>query len=123
MQLSINILRWILRLGFLVALILGIALWTGHGYSLLQVHMWIGFIITFALLLIVILSLLAKVKPGLPLVALVWAVLLPTIGIAQMRVMPGANHWVIQVVHLILGLGAIGLGEVLCKKTLLGPRA
>jgi hypothetical protein len=58
------------------------------------------------------------VSPALSLISLVWAVLLPVIGIAQLRVMPGANHWIIRVIHLILGLGAIGLGEALCKRAL-----
>jgi hypothetical protein len=119
MALSIVILRWVIRLAFLAGLLLGIVLWLGHGYSLLRLHMWIGFIVAFALLAIVIVSLLARVKPVLPVIALLWAIALPVIGIAQLHVMPGSGHWVIQVIHLILGLGAIGLGEALAKRTLL----
>jgi Na+/phosphate symporter len=81
--------------------------------------MWIGFIVASALLAIVIVSLLARVKPVLPVIALLWAIALPVIGIAQLHVMPGSGHWVIQVIHLILGLGAIGLGEALAKRALL----
>ena len=110
---AVLILRWILRLTFLAALIFGLVLWTGHGYRYLSTHMWLGFIITFDLLILVVLGFLARVKPVLPLIAVVWAILLPFIGIAQLRVLPGANHWFIQVLHLILGLGAVGLGEVL----------
>jgi hypothetical protein len=62
---------------------------------------------------------LAKVKPVLPIISLLWAVALPVIGIAQLHVMPGGNHWIIQIVHLILALGAIGLAEALAKRTLL----
>jgi uncharacterized membrane protein YczE len=91
-------------------------LWSGRGYEYLRLHMWLGFIITFALLLLVILALLARVRPAMPLVTFVWAVLLPVIGIAQLRIVPGPNHWTIRVIHLILGVGAIGLGEVLSKR-------
>ncbi len=119
MALSTVILRWIIRVAFLVGLLLGVALWLGRGYSLLRLHMWLGFIVAFALLLVVILSLLARVKPVLPIITLLWAVALPVIGIAQLHMMPGADHWIIQVIHLILGLGAIGLGEALSKRTLL----
>jgi uncharacterized membrane protein YczE len=116
MPITITILRWILRIAFLIAFILGCALWSGHGYAYLQFHMWLGFIITFALLAIVILSLIARMKPALPLIAFLWAVALPVFGIAQLKIMPGPNHWIPRVLHLILGLGAIGLGESLSKK-------
>ena len=119
MNLASKLLVWILRIAFLVALGLGLALWSGHAYAYLQLHMWLGFIITFALLSMVILSFLSRVSPALPFVALLWAVALPVIGIAQLRILPGHNHWVIQTIHLILGLGAIGLGEVLGKRMLL----
>ena len=110
------ILRWILRLALLVALIIGIALWTGHGYKYLSVHMWLGFIVTFDLLLLVILGFLSRLKFALLLIALVWAVALPFIGIAQLHLLPGANHWLVQALHLVLGLGAVGLGEVLAGR-------
>jgi hypothetical protein len=122
MALLTVILRWAIRLAFLVGLLLGIILWLGHGYSLLNLHIWLGFIIAFGLLAIVILSLLARVKPALPIVALLWTVALPVIGIGQLRMMPGAGHWIIQVIHLILGLGAIGLAEALAKRILLSPK-
>ena len=119
---SIKVLRWIIRLGFLIALILGVALWTGHGSAYLQIHIWIGFIITFSLLLLLVLSLVSRVKPALPIISLFWAVALPVIGIAQLRLMPGASHWIIQVIHLIIGVGAVGLAEVLSKRALLNQR-
>jgi hypothetical protein len=116
MPLTIVILRWILRIAFLISFVLGCSLWAGRGYAYLQLHMWLGFIITFALLAMVILSLIARLKPALPLIALVWTIALPLFGIAQLRLIPGPNHWIVRVVHLILGLGAIGLGEALCKR-------
>lgn len=114
-----KLLSWILRIALLVALGLGLALWNGRGYAYLRLHMWLGFIVTFALLLLVILSFVSRVNPAIPFVALLWAVALPVIGIAQLRILPGHNHWVIQTMHLVLGLGAIGLGEVLTKRILL----
>ena len=118
MTTSIKILVAILRIVFLLSIILGLALWTGHGYAYLQLHMWLGFVITFDLLILSLLGLLSRVSAALPIIAIVWAVLLPVIGISQLHLMPGPSHWVIRVVHLILGLGAIGLGEALAKRTL-----
>lgn len=119
MDLATKLLVWVLRIAFLLALGLGLALWSGHAYAYLRLHMWLGFIVAFALLLLVILSFLSRLRPALPFMALLWAVALPAIGIAQLRILPGHNHWVIQTIHFILGLGAIGLGEVLGKRTLL----
>ena len=117
------VLEWLLRVAGLVALVLGIALWTGHGYEYLKLHMWLGFIVTFDLLLLAIAAMLARVPPVLPLVSILWAAALPVLGIAQMRIVPGSNHWLVQVIHLILGLGAIGLGESLSKRAKLRLRA
>ncbi|MDQ2710838.1 MAG: hypothetical protein M3Y24_01160 [Acidobacteriota bacterium] len=118
MNTSVTVLRWIIRLLFVVSLILGIMLWTGNGYTYLKLHMWLGFIISFALLLLAIIGFVARIRPVLPLVTLIWAVLLPVLGIAQLRIVPGPNHWTIQVLHVIIGIGAIGLAEVLGKRSL-----
>lgn len=115
---SIKIFRWLLRLTFLISLILGLVLWSGRGYEYLRLHMWLGFIITFTLLALVTVSLVARVRPVLPSITLLWAVALPALGIAQLRILPGPNHWIIRVVHLLIGLGAIGLGEALAKRSL-----
>jgi len=117
------ILRLLLRIAFVLALALGIALWTGHGYEYLRVHMWLGFIITFDLLLLAIAGLLARVNPLLSLVTIVVAAALPVFGIAQMRIVPGSNHWIVEVIHLVIGLAAVALGEALCKRSLLRLRA
>ncbi|HEY7212830.1 MAG TPA: hypothetical protein VH477_21305 [Bryobacteraceae bacterium] len=116
-------LLWILRIAFLAALALGLALWTGHGYQYLKFHMWIGFAMTFDLLLLAVAGFLARVPPVLPLITVLWAAAMPFVGIWQMRAVPGSNHWIVQVLHLILGLGAIGLGEALSKRVLRRPPA
>jgi len=33
------------------------------------------------------------------------------LGLTQTEILPGNLHWLIEVLHLVLGLGAIGLGE------------
>src|SRR6266567_1729252 len=39
--------------------------------------------------------------------------LLALVGLFQTRWLIGSNHWVIQVIHLLLGLSAIGLAETI----------
>jgi hypothetical protein len=106
----VTALRWIARLDFLAALILGILLWTGSaGY--LKSHILTGFVMTITLLLLGLLGFFSRIKPALPLIAIAWAILLPYIGFAQLKLFPGASHVVIQVIHLLIGICAIGIVE------------
>jgi hypothetical protein len=53
------------------------------------------------------------VSRGLVVLALVWGLILPILGLTQTRLAPGNAHWTIQILHLLVGLGAIGQGEAL----------
>ncbi len=44
----------------------------------------------------------------------------PILGLTQTQLLPGQSHWVIEVVHLLVGLGAIGLAEWMAA-AVLGP--
>ena len=112
---TVNVLRWVARLDWLVVLILGIVLWTGSP-GLLKVHIITGFILTLALLLIGLVGFLARVPPALPIVAIAWAILLPYVGFAQLKLLPGASHIVIQIIHLLVGICALGVVEALGAK-------
>jgi hypothetical protein len=112
---TVKALRWVARLDLLVALILGVVLWTGSP-GLLNIHIITGFILTLALLLIGLVGFLARVPPALPIVAIAWAILLPYVGFAQLKLLPGASHIVIQVIHLLVGICALGVVEALCAK-------
>jgi hypothetical protein len=108
-------LRWVARLIGVIALILGIILWTGS-IRPLSIHILIGFIMSITMLLFGLVGFFARVKPGLPIIATAWAVLLPYIGFAQFKLLPGASHVVIQVIHLLIGICAIGIAEALAAK-------
>jgi hypothetical protein len=108
-------LRWVARLDGIAALILGIILWTGSP-ALLKIHILTGFIMSLTMLLIGLVGFFARVKPALPIVAIVWTFLLPYVGFAQLKLFPGASHVVIQVIHLLIGICAIGIAEALGAK-------
>ena len=106
----VTALRWIARLDFLIALVLGILLWTGSAAQL-KSHIITGFVMTLTLLLLGLLGFFAKIKPVMPVLAILWGVLLPYIGFAQLHLLPGSSHIVIQVVHLLIGLCAVCVAE------------
>lgn len=42
------------------------------------------------------------------------------LGLNQAQFLTGSLHWIVQVVHLLLGLGAIGQAENLAARTKAG---
>jgi uncharacterized protein YqgC (DUF456 family) len=82
----------------------------------LKIHILTGFIMTITLLLLGLFGFFARIKPVLPIIAIIWAILLPYIGFAQLHLLPGASHVVIQVVHLLIGVCAIGVAEAVGAK-------
>jgi uncharacterized membrane protein YuzA (DUF378 family) len=119
---TVTALRWVARLDWLVVLILGIVLWTGSP-GLLKVHILTGFVLTIAVLLIGLIGLFARVQPALPIIAIVWAILMPYVGFAQLKLLPGASHMVIQIIHLLVGICALGIVEALGAKIARKARA
>lgn len=116
MNTTITVARWIVRVAGIVGLILGLVFWSGNGYALLKAHEGLGYLVTAGLLLLGILGFVRRLPPALPLLAVVWALAVPAIGSMQMRLLPGSAHWVIQVIHLLLGVGAIGLAEAIAGR-------
>lgn len=110
---TITVLRWTIRLTGLLALLLGLVFWTGTGFSLLAVHQGLGLLLSAALIWLVLLGFVRSVSPALLGLALLCAVALPVIGNLQGRLLPGQNHWLTEVLHLLLGIGAIALAEVI----------
>ncbi|HEU4641174.1 MAG TPA: hypothetical protein VFS44_01880 [Gemmatimonadaceae bacterium] len=107
--------RWIVRLTGIVQILLGVLFWTGHARTLIPVHMLVGSIVVLGLWVLTGLTARARRGAGLTGLAIVLGLALPIVGVVQARVLPGAMHWVIQVVHLLLGLGVLRLAEVLAE--------
>lgn len=123
MTTPIPLLRWIIRIGGIVALGMGLAFWGGTGYALLSAHQGLGYLVSIALLLMAILGFSRGVAPGLLVLAIVWGIVVPAIGAMQLRLLPGDLHWIIQVFHLLLGVGAIAFSEIIAGRALKGrPR-
>lgn len=106
----------VLRLTGLIQLALGLLFWTGNALGLIPVHMSIGFLVVVSLWILALLAARAGVSPGPITLAFLWGLIVPIVGLTQARLFPGDFHWIIQVIHLLLGLGAIGLGEDLANR-------
>ena len=96
-----------------LALLLGFVLWSGNGFSLVSMHMLLGLLAVIALAVIAVRQ--AVTKGGSWLLAgcaLVVALLTVVIGMKQAALVVGDRHWIVQVVHLVLGILTIGLGHM-----------
>jgi hypothetical protein len=103
----------VLSLAGLLALILGVLFWTGVALNLMQIHMLLGLLAVGALLVIGIGQ--AFSKGGSWIIAagtLVVGAAMIMIGMMQASLMVGEFHWIIQVIHLVLGLLTIGMGHM-----------
>ena len=108
----------VLRIAVLVALVMGIIFWTGNLENLQLVHMLIGFIVVLSLWVIGLAQGFIKGGSfGLAVATFIVGLLLAIVGLYQQNWLPGSAHWVIQVLHLLLGLSAIGLGEMIYART------
>ncbi len=114
----ITISAWILRVGVLLAVILGILLWTGNFDTLKPIHMLVGIIVVLALWVI---GLVQGFQKGgsfaLAVATFVVGLILVIVGLYQDQWALGSFHWIIQVIHLLLGLSTIGLGETIASRT------
>ncbi|HEX7434509.1 MAG TPA: hypothetical protein VF326_12715 [Anaerolineaceae bacterium] len=116
MNTLLYITRMLVRLTGLLQLVLGILLWLGIGRSLIPVHILSGLILVLGLWFIAIMAGRSGASVWMVVLAVVWGLIVIGLGMSQAKIMLGPAHWVIEVVHLLIGIGAIGLAEGLAMK-------
>ena len=99
-----------------VQLVLGILFWTGNALGLVDLHQLIGILLVLALWTQAALAHRAGVPAGMVAGAAVLGLLVVIVGLTQQNLLPGSAHWVIQVIHLLLGLGLLGLADNLATR-------
>ena len=108
--------QMLVRATGVVQLVLGGLFWTGNALDLVPLHQTIGFLLVFGLWTLAGLAARAGVRPPLVALAAVWGLIVPILGLNQTRLLVGSAHWVIEVLHLLVGLGAIGQAEGLAAR-------
>ena len=102
----------ILTLSGTLALLLGLLHWAGMAMSLMTMHMALGFLTVAALWVIAVGQ---AVNGGSWLIAasavIVGAVTI-YFGLIHAALMSGEFHWVVQTLHLTIGILTIGLGHM-----------
>lgn len=109
MTTATRIIAWIALIVGVCALLLGLTRWATGNDIVRNVHMTFGIILAFSFL---ILSIIMVATGGMRLwgvVGIVYSLILPVFGLTQSQLLPGNLHWLIQVAHLLVGLGALTL--------------
>lgn len=114
--------RSLLSLLGLALIVLGVLFWTGHALTLVSLHMLLGVLFVVCLWVLVGVAFYARQARGLALLVFAWSLVVAAFGTAQLRLLPGSRHWVIQAIHLAIGLIAMGLGHALARRSQRGAR-
>lgn len=120
MNTAIRVTRGVVGITGLIQLALGIVFWTGHLKNLIPFHMLNGVLFVLALWTLAGLTARAGAPIGLVVTTFVWGLVLPAFGMMHMSLLPGPWHWVIRTVHLLTGLVAMRLGDLLFRKARAG---
>jgi hypothetical protein len=116
MRVASSIAQWVVRVTGVIQIVLGTLFWSGNALRLIPMHMLSGIVLVLALWTLALLAVSARVSPGLAGLALMWGLVVVVFGLNQAQVLAGPLHWIVQALHLLLGLGAIGLAENLALR-------
>jgi hypothetical protein len=113
MQVATSVAQWIVRLTGVTQVVLGLLFWSGRALTLLPLHMLIGMLFVTALWVLAGLAARAGLSTRWALSAVTWGIVVPIFGMVHPRLLPGPEHWVIRVLHLLIGFVAMAIAAKL----------
>jgi hypothetical protein len=113
MQATLTISLMLVRITGVLLLILGLLIWTEGASGLIPIHMLLGLVMVLSMWVLAAVSTRAGVPTGLAAGVAVLGLVVLVLGMTQASLLPGSSHWVIQIVHLLIGMAAVGSGEVI----------
>lgn len=116
MKTAMIVSRAVVGLTGLAQLVLGVLFWTGHALTLVPLHTYLGYLFVLALWTLTMVCARSGAPRPLVVFTLLWGFGLPGLGIMQLRLLPGPNHWMIRVAHLLMGVVALGLAGAMTAR-------
>jgi hypothetical protein len=113
MQSILTVAQWLVRISGVLLLLMGLLIWTENMRDLINYHMLLGLILVISLWVLALLSVRYGVPIGLAAGVAALGLLALWLGMVQVSLLPGPYHWVIQVVHLLVGMLTVGSGEAI----------
>jgi hypothetical protein len=113
MKTATTVAQMLVRFCGVLLIALGILFWTSNALNLIPLHMLLGLILVLSLWTLAVIGARSGVAPGFVVVVLLWGLLVIVFGATQDRILNGTGdpHWIIKVLHLLVGLAAIGQAE------------
>ena len=113
MGLTLTIVQMLVRIIGVLQLILGLLIWSENMNNLIGIHTLIGLVFVVSLWVLAAASTRAGVPIGLAAGVAILGLVALVFGLVQTSLLPGSSHWVIQVLHLLIGMAAVGSGEAI----------
>ena len=101
-----------LRLFFLINLVLGLFSWISGSDSLVGLHILIGILFVISLWTYSAIVGLQTGSVGFVAGCFALGLLIAILGLTQTNILVGSSHWLVQVLHLLLAVIAIGYAEM-----------
>ena len=116
MKTAVTTAQMLVRLTGLILIVLGLAFWTGHALGLIPAHKQIGYLFVLALWAEAAFAARAAGAPGFVALVFLWGLVVAFLGMTQDRLLVGNAHWIIKLLHLLVGMAALGLAESLAAR-------
>jgi hypothetical protein len=114
MSMTVTITQWIVRITGLLLLILGLLIWAEHMTNLIGIHTLIGIVMVLSLWLLAATAATQGVPMGMAIGVGALGLLTLLLGFTQRDLLPDpGTHWVIQALHLIVGMLAVASAEMI----------
>jgi len=107
--------QMLIRLSWLVLIVLGALFWAGRT-TMLATHVVTGLVFVLLLWVLSFLALRSGAGAGLAALNIFWSLVVLVFGMTQNRLLVDGVHSIIQVLHLLVGIVAIGLAESLAAR-------
>jgi hypothetical protein len=113
MRATLTISHLLVRITGVLLLILGLLIWTEGAFGLVPIHMLLGLVLVLSMWVLAAVSTRAGIPIGLAAGVAVTGLVVLVLGMTQASLLPGSSHWVIQVLHLLIGMAAVASGEMI----------
>ena len=112
---AVRILTWIARITGVGALLLGLTFWI-IGINIVAIHMLFGLTLTLSLLIVSMIMVRTGGMRVLGVAGIIYALIVPLFGVTQAGLLTGDLHWLIRVAHMLVGLGALTLIQIISTR-------
>jgi hypothetical protein len=113
MRTTLTVAQMLVRITGVVQLILGLLIWAENMLGLVGIHTLIGLVFVLSLWVLAAISTRAGVPTGQAAGVAILGLIVLVFGMVQTSLLPGSSHWIIQILHLLLGMAAVASGETI----------